>query len=80
MSLISGLKKMQKNKKKDVQFCPKCGSTKIRDSNLLPLGDPLQRMGFLGWDCLNCGYTGKDFFIVSEEEYKKISKKWFINK
>jgi len=40
-------------KKKEVQFCPKCGSNKIQDSNLIPLGDPLERMGFYGWDCLN---------------------------
>ena len=72
---------MTKNKKKkEVQFCPKCGSNKIQDSNLIPLGDPLERMGFYGWDCLNCGYTGKDFFIVSKEEYEKVYKKKFAKK
>lgn len=70
----------KKSPKKSIQFCPKCGSNKIQDSNLLPLGDPLSRMGFYGWDCLNCGYTGKDFLIVSEEEYKKIYAKKFAKR
>ena len=29
---------------------------------------------------LNCGYTGKDFFIVSEKEHKKILKEKFHKK
>lgn len=64
-------------KQKDVQFCPKCGSVNIRDSELLPIGDPLIKTAFYGWDCLDCGYTGKDFFIVSEKEHKKIQQSFF---
>ncbi len=67
-------------KKKDVQFCPKCGSTHIKASTLIPFGDPIEQTGLFGWDCLDCKYTGKDFFIVSEDEYKKIVKEKFHKK
>lgn len=63
--------------KKDIQFCPKCGSTKFRESNIVPLGDPILRKGFYGWDCLQCKYTGKDFLIVSKEKYKNVYDKKF---
>jgi len=63
--------------KKSVQFCPKCGSTNIRSSLAVHYGDPAKSEGFVGWDCLDCGYTGKDFFIVSGEEYKKLYKEKF---
>jgi predicted nucleic-acid-binding Zn-ribbon protein len=66
--------------KKDVQFCPRCGSLNIRPSEVLPVGDPLKKQGFFGYDCLDCGYTGHDFFIVSIEEYEKIKKKNFSKK
>lgn len=55
-----------------VQFCPRCGSRKIREANLVPLTDPAMKAGFFGWECLECGYVGKDFFVVDEVEYKKI--------
>ena len=67
-------------KEKDVQFCPNCGSINIRDSELVPIGDPLKKTAFYGWDCLDCGYTGKDFFIVSEYEHNKILKEKFHKK
>ena len=64
-------------KEKQVQFCPKCGSINIRRSELIPLGDPISQAGFFGWDCLDCSYIGKDFFIVSEAQHKKILKEKF---
>ncbi|VVB81663.1 Uncharacterised protein [uncultured archaeon] len=63
-----------------VQFCPKCGSTNIRASELIPLEDPIQKAGYFGLDCLDCNYKGKDFFVVSKEEYKKILKEKFHKK
>ncbi len=66
--------------KKDVQFCPKCGSTNIKVAEMIPLEDPIQKAGYFGWTCLDCNYTGKDFFIVFEEEYKKILKEKFHKK
>jgi len=56
----------------DVQFCPKCKSDKVITPTLSYLGDPFKIQGHLGWECAKCGYIGKDFFIVSKEEYKKI--------
>lgn len=70
----------KKSAKKNIQFCPKCGSTNFRESNIIPLGDPILRKGFYGWDCLKCKYTGKNFLIVSEEKYKKIYAKKFAKK
>lgn len=67
-------------KQKDIQFCPRCGSKNIRPSELIPFGDPFKQTGLLGWDCLDCNYTGKDFFIVSENNYKKILKEKFGKK
>jgi len=52
----------------------------IRESELVPLGYPLKKVGFFGWDCLDCKYTGKGFFIVSKDEYKKILKEKFNKK
>ena len=62
------------NKTKDVQFCPKCGSLDISLSKLSNLGDPIKIQGLMGWECNACGYSGKDFFIVTEKDYEKIIK------
>ncbi len=66
-----------KKDKKEVQFCPNCRSLKIRRSHLIPFGDPILTQDYLGWECLDCGYNGKDFFIVDEEDYKRLLKKKF---
>tara|TARA_Y100000310_G_scaffold276112_1_gene293044 strand:- start:416 stop:613 length:198 start_codon:yes stop_codon:yes gene_type:complete len=60
---------------KSIQFCPKCLSTNIKESDIVPVGDPLKKVGLFGWDCLECNYTGKDFFIVDEKDYLKLIKK-----
>lgn len=70
---------MQNMAKKDVQFCPRCGSKNIQLSKTSNLGDPLKIQGLVGWDCLDCGYTGKNFLIASKEDYEKILKKRFSN-
>ena len=65
--------------KKDVQFCPRCGSVAIRIPDL-KLGDPIETQGLAGWECLNCGYVGRDFFIVPKNEYEHIKKINFSDK
>ena len=60
--------------KDDVQFCPRCGSVVIRLPKDSKLGDPISTQGMLGWECLNCGYVGRDFLIVSKEEYEDIKR------
>ena len=66
---------------KGVQVCPRCGSENIQSSKLSKLGDPIKIQGMVGWDCLNCGYTGRDFMIVNkksiENKYIKSKKKTF---
>jgi predicted nucleic-acid-binding Zn-ribbon protein len=58
-----------------IQFCPKCKSKNVRESTLIPMGDPIKAQGFTGYECLDCGYVGKDFLILSEKEYSKFLKK-----
>lgn len=60
---------------KTIQFCPKCYSTKIITIKLLPGEELFTTEGTNGWICVDCNYSGKDFFIVSEAEYIKIKKK-----
>ena len=57
---------------KDVQFCPKCLSLNIQISEQLRIGDPFKKMGLVGWECLDCGYSGKDFFLISVDNYMKL--------
>ncbi|MBI2129156.1 hypothetical protein HYU07_02860 [Candidatus Woesearchaeota archaeon] len=54
------------------QACPKCGSKKIVIAEgFSKLGNPILTQGLVGWKCLDCGYVGKDFFIVSKTKPKK---------
>jgi hypothetical protein len=64
----------------DVQFCGRCGSLRVRESRLIPFGDPIREVGVFGWECLDCKHSGKDFFIVSKEEHQKIVKNLFGKK
>ena len=41
-----------------IQFCPKCGSKNIRESTLIPMGDPIKAKGYLGWECLEFDVPG----------------------
>lgn len=63
---------------KQVQFCPRCGSRNIKEADIIPMRDPIIRAGLFGWECLDCGYVGKDFFVVDELEYQKICKEKFM--
>lgn len=55
------------------QICPKCGSKNIRIADTFSkLADPMLTQGMVGWECLDCGYIGKDFFI--KEKIKKSKK------
>ncbi len=51
------------------QICPKCGSKNIRLAETISkLGDPMMTQGMIGWECLDCGYIGKDFFIKPKKK------------
>lgn len=65
---------MDKPKPKDVQFCPRCLSTNIKVTDISNVGNPIEAQGVVGWECLECGYIGIDFFIADEEEYEEIKK------
>ena len=60
-------------KEKEIQFCPRCASENIKIADG-KLGNPPLEQGMIGWDCIDCGYQGKDFFITNETNYKKIKK------
>lgn len=62
-----------------MQFCPSCGSIEIDESGLLTIGDPFMRDALVGWECLDCGYIGKDFFIVSKDEHMQILDEKYRN-
>jgi hypothetical protein len=52
------------------QRCPKCKGSNIRvPEGFTKLGDPFKTQGLVGWECIDCGYIGKDFFI--EDTLKK---------
>jgi predicted nucleic-acid-binding Zn-ribbon protein len=54
------------------QICPKCKSKNIRlAEGFSKLGDPITTQNLVGWECLDCGYIGKDFFIISKTKPKK---------
>lgn len=54
-----------------VQICPKCNSRIIRTAeSLSKLGNPIATQGMVGWECLDCGYIGKDFFIFTRKRNK----------
>ena len=57
---------------KPQQVCPKCGSSFIRTAeSIIHLGNPLLAEGMVGWECLECGYIGKNFFITDNKKTKK---------
>lgn len=60
---------------KRIRICPRCGSRKVRSSKLSYLGDPFKIEGMIGWDCLDCNYTGKDFIIGDEKAVKEYGEK-----
>ena len=66
--------------KDDVQFCPRCGSLTIQIPKFTQLSDPIKVQGMVGWECLNCGYVGRDFLIVPKNEYEHIKKINFPDK
>jgi predicted nucleic-acid-binding Zn-ribbon protein len=54
------------------QVCPKCKSKNIRIAeSFSKLGDPITTQNLVGWECLDCGYIGKDFFIISKKKTGK---------
>ena len=50
------------NRQKDIQFCPRCQSAKIKITDVSNVGNPIEAQGIFGWECMDCGYIGKDFF------------------
>ena len=51
------------------QVCPKCGSKNVRLAETISkLGDPIMTQGMVGWECSDCGYIGKNFFIKSKKQ------------
>ena len=63
-----------------MQVCPKCKSSNVRiPEGFSKLGDPFQTQGMMGWECVDCGYIGKDFFIKNVTKKKstrrRLSKK-----
>ncbi|MBW2992284.1 hypothetical protein KY345_03640 [Candidatus Woesearchaeota archaeon] len=59
---------------KKIRVCPRCGSDEVQVSKISYLGDPLKIIGFVGYDCKKCGYTGRDFVTGDEEAIKKFRK------
>ena len=54
------------------QVCPKCKSENIEVADdFSKLGNPILTQSLFGWKCLNCGYIGKDFLIISKKKLKK---------
>jgi len=54
-----------------IRICPRCGSQNVTSSKISYIGDPFKIEGMIGWDCLDCKYTGKDFIIGDEKTIKK---------
>ena len=54
------------------QTCPKCKrkNVKIAES-VSKLGDPFETQGLTGWECSDCGYIGKDFFVIDDKKAVK---------
>jgi predicted Zn-ribbon and HTH transcriptional regulator len=55
---------------KNGQVCPKCGSTNIKSADFVPMREHISSEGLFGWECLDCGYMGKDFFIKIKKPIK----------
>lgn len=56
----------------DEQICPKCKSKNIRLAySLSKLGDPMLTQHYAGWECIDCGYIGKDFFIMDKNQHNR---------
>ena len=56
----------------DKQICPKCKSENIRVAEeFSKLGNPIITQSLVGWECLDCGYIGKDFFIITKKNTKR---------
>ena len=60
---------------KKIRICPKCSSENIQLSKTSYLADPLKIEGLVGWDCLDCKHTGRDFIYGDEETVKEFRKK-----
>jgi len=61
-------------KVKNAQHCPKCNSTNIRvPDGFFKAGNPILTEGFIGWECMECGYMGKNFFIKDQKKDPKIN-------
>ena len=62
---------MKKNK--DINICPKCFSKNVsHDKGFLPGG--VEAFEFDVSMCNNCGYRGRTFLLINEEEYDEIKK------
>ncbi len=60
-------------KKKDVSVCPNCFSKNIlSDKGILPGG--VEAFEFDVGKCDNCGYRGRTFLLVNEDEYDQLKK------
>jgi len=46
------------------QICPKCGSNNVRIAETTSM----LTQSMVGWECLDCGYIGKDFFVKSKKQ------------
>ena len=62
---------MKKNR--DILICPKCFSKNVSsDKGFLPGG--VEAFEFDVSLCNDCGYRGRTFLVIDEEEYKKLKK------
>lgn len=62
---------MKKNK--DVKVCPKCFSMNISsDKGFLPGG--VETFEFDVGLCNDCGYMGRTFLLINEDEYYKLKE------
>ena len=59
--------------KRDISICPKCFSKNISsDKGFLPGG--IEAFQFDVSLCNDCGYRGRVFLIVNEQEYYKLKE------
>ena len=58
---------------RDILICPKCFSKNVSsDKGFLPGG--VEAFEFDVSLCNDCGYRGRTFLVIDEEEYKKLKK------
>ena len=65
----------EKDHIKKIRICPKCGSKNVQLSKAAYWGDPLKIEAMVGWDCIDCKHTGRDFIYGDEETVEEFRKK-----